>query len=147
MQPLFPLVFHNLPSLYPLHLEEMIFLYLFYPFLTVPNAPSKTMLAKKRGCSKRGSNSDRTVTTLRYKRLRYATLICHKLRKPRRATSCALRFAFCASRFAFCASLCASRFAFCALFLRFALCKMGVGGGAQYHVFVRSLVARHGVQG
>ena len=27
-----------------LHLEEMIFLYLFYPFLTVPNAPSKTML-------------------------------------------------------------------------------------------------------
>ena len=27
----------------PLHLEEMIFLYL-YPFLTVPNAPAKTML-------------------------------------------------------------------------------------------------------
>ena len=28
----------------PLHLEEMDFLYLFYPFLTVLNAPSKTML-------------------------------------------------------------------------------------------------------
>ena len=26
MQPLVPLVFHNLPSLYPLHLEEMFFI-------------------------------------------------------------------------------------------------------------------------
>ena len=44
MQPLVPLVFHNLPSLYPLHLEEMIFYTCFTHFLTVPNAPSKTML-------------------------------------------------------------------------------------------------------
>ena len=41
MQPLVPLVFHNLPSLYP---PSNDFLYLFYPFLTVLNAPSKTML-------------------------------------------------------------------------------------------------------
>ena len=41
MQPLVPLVFHNLPSLYP---PRNDFLYLFHPFLTVPNAPSKTML-------------------------------------------------------------------------------------------------------
>ena len=41
MQPLVPLVFHNLPSLYP---PSFRFLYLFHPFLTVPNAPSKTML-------------------------------------------------------------------------------------------------------
>ena len=85
MQPLVPLVFHNLPSLYPLHLEEMIF-YTCFHFLTVPNAPSKTMLEYR--CKKdmliplmrstRGSNSDRTVTTLRYKPLRYATLTCHK---------------------------------------------------------------------
>ena len=37
--------------------EEMIFLYLFYPFFTVLNAPSKTILEY----STRGSNSDRTV--------------------------------------------------------------------------------------
>ena len=70
----------------PLHLEEMIFYTCFTHFLTVPNAPSKTMLEYR--CKKdmliplmrstRGSNSDRTVTTLRYKPLRYATLTCHK---------------------------------------------------------------------
>ena len=57
----------------PLHLD----FYLFHPFLTVLNAPSKTMLGyrcRKRDvdtslCSTRGSNSDRTVTTLRYKPL------------------------------------------------------------------------------
>ena len=47
MQPLVPLVFHNLPSLY------LDILYLFYQFLAVPT---------------RGSNSDRTVTTLCYTR-------------------------------------------------------------------------------
>ena len=41
MQPLVPLV---LPSLYP---PSNDFLYLFYPFLTVLNAPSKTMLQKR----------------------------------------------------------------------------------------------------
>ena len=58
------------------------FLYLFYPFLTVPNAPSKTMLEYRcekemlipRECSTRGSNSDRTVTTLRYKPAIYTHL-------------------------------------------------------------------------
>ena len=44
MQPLVPFVFHNLPSLYPPSFRRNDFLYLFYPFLTVPNAPSKTML-------------------------------------------------------------------------------------------------------
>ena len=42
MQPLVPLVFHNLPSLYPLHL--IFYTCFIYPFLTVLNAPSKTML-------------------------------------------------------------------------------------------------------
>ena len=44
MQPLVPLVFHSLPSLYPPSFRRNDFLYLFHPFLTVPNAPSKTML-------------------------------------------------------------------------------------------------------
>ena len=67
MQPLVPLVFHNLPFLYPPSFRRNYFLYLFYPFLTVLNAPSKTMLEYR--CSTRGSNSDRTVTKLRYKPL------------------------------------------------------------------------------
>ena len=72
MQPLVPLVFHNLPSLYPPSFRRNDFLYLFHPFLTVQNAPSKTMLeyrCKKRDvdtslCSTRGSNSDRTIDGL-----------------------------------------------------------------------------------
>ena len=39
MQPLVPLVYHNLPSLYPPSNDTC-----FTHFLTVPNAPSKTML-------------------------------------------------------------------------------------------------------
>ena len=49
--PLFHLFFIICHPYIPLHLEEMIFLYLLYPFLTVPNAPSKTMLEYR--CKKR----------------------------------------------------------------------------------------------
>ena len=57
----------------PLHLD---FLYLLYPFLTVPNAPSKNT---------RGSNSDRTVTTLRYKPL-HSPVITRACGRSRRGT-------------------------------------------------------------
>ena len=46
MQPLVPLVFHNLPSLYPLHLEEMIFILVLLIFVVVPMQYS--LGAKKR---------------------------------------------------------------------------------------------------
>ena len=75
MQPLVPLVFHNLPSLYPPSFKRNEFLYLFHPFLTVPNAINRDVDTSL--CSTRGSNSDRTGTTLRYKPLRYATLTAH----------------------------------------------------------------------
>ena len=67
----------------PLHLEEMIFLYLFHPFLTVPNAPSKTMLEYR--CKKEmlipryAARGDRTRTApLR----RYATNLYAMLHSP-----------------------------------------------------------------
>ena len=41
---LFHLFFIILPPLYPPSFRRNDFLYLLYPFLTVPNAPSKTML-------------------------------------------------------------------------------------------------------
>ena len=48
MQPLVPLIFHNLPSLYPLHLEETIFILVILLF-GCANAPSTIIIgAKKR---------------------------------------------------------------------------------------------------
>ena len=48
MQPLVPLVFHSLPSLHPPSFRRNDFLYLFYRFLTVPNAPSTIEVQKNR---------------------------------------------------------------------------------------------------
>ena len=80
MQPLVPLVFHNLPSLYPPSFRRNDFLYLFHPFLTVPNAPSKTMGAKKEMLIPRyAARGDRTRTApLR----RYATNLYAMLHSP-----------------------------------------------------------------
>ena len=67
----------------PLHLEEMIFYTCFTHFLTVPNAPSKTMLEYR--CKKdmliplirstRGSNSDRT----RYDATLQTSTLCYTI--------------------------------------------------------------------
>ena len=78
MQPLVPLV---LPSLYP---PSNDCLYLFYPFLTVLNAPSKTMLQKRDVDTSLMQHAGIELGPHRYdKPLRYATLTCrivHTLR-------------------------------------------------------------------
>ena len=81
------LLFHSFFIIYhpyiPLHLEEMIFYTCFTHFLTVPNAPSKTMLEYR--CKKRcwyfvnAARGDRTRTAPLQ---RYATNLYAMLHSP-----------------------------------------------------------------